>query len=98
VAYVGWTNNALDDLEAICQYIARSSPAAAAHLALSVFEAVEQLQSFPRMGRGVPDVMPDHVRELVLENYLIGYRVVSEDAVEILAIHHGARHRGPGET
>ena len=90
MAFVTWTPDALEDLEAICLYIGRSSPAAAVGFANRIFEATQQLEQFPEMGRRMPDVLHDDVRVLVLGNYLVAYAVTAEK-VEVLAVHHGAR-------
>ncbi|HUT02803.1 MAG TPA: type II toxin-antitoxin system RelE/ParE family toxin [bacterium] len=90
MADVRWTAQALDDLDSVCAYIARDSPHYAQMFATDVFEAAEQLARFPRLGRIVPEVARDTVRELIVGNYRLIYRV-QQDQVEILTIHHGAR-------
>ena len=55
MAQVTWTPQALDDLEAICWFIARDAPAYAGLFADRAFVASEQLQQFPRLGRVVPE-------------------------------------------
>jgi plasmid stabilization system protein ParE len=43
VATVGWTAQALDDLEAVCLYIARDAPHIAQIVAACSFDAVDRL-------------------------------------------------------
>ena len=50
--------------------------------------------AFPRSGRIVPEVGDPAIREILLGNYRIVYRIKS-GAVEILAVHHGARLLDP---
>ena len=44
---INWTSQALDDLEAICEFIARDAPRYAQLFANRVFEVVERLRNFP---------------------------------------------------
>ena len=90
MAEVTWTQQALDDLEAVCLYIARDAPGYATVFAERAFRAVAHLEEFPRSGRIVPEIRHDDIREVILQSYRIIYRV-RPDEVEILTIHHGAR-------
>jgi plasmid stabilization system protein ParE len=42
------------------------------------------------MGRGVPEIDRHDIREVIVQNYRIIYRLLP-DEVEILTVHHGAR-------
>ena len=55
MAQVKWTPQALDDLEAICLFIARDAPQIAAVFADRAFRATDRLANFPRSGRIVPE-------------------------------------------
>ena len=44
---INWTSQALDDLEAIWEFIARDAPRYAQLFANRVFEVVERLRDFP---------------------------------------------------
>lgn len=60
---VRWTTDAADDLEQICDCVARERPETARRIALDVLRAIEDLRAFPNRGR------PGRVqgtRELVL--------------------------------
>jgi plasmid stabilization system protein ParE len=46
---------------------------------------------FPQLGRVVPEFEHQAVREIVEPPYRIIYRVLHEDEIHILTIHHGAR-------
>ena len=52
---VEWTPVALADVQAIKEYIARSSVQYAALMALRLVQSVERLQPFPDSGRIVPE-------------------------------------------
>jgi toxin ParE1/3/4 len=94
MAEVRWTPQAADDLEAITDFIAADSPHYASLFAIDVLNAVERLQLFPRSGRVVPEVQAPEIREIVLGNYRIVYRIRT-DLVEILTVWHGSRLLDP---
>ena len=88
-----WSPTALDDLAHLRAYIARHDPAAAGRVGRAILDAVERLTEFPAMGR--PGRLPG-TRELVVAGtpFVIPY-TVREDALEIVAVPHGAR-KWPG--
>ena len=94
MAQVRWTLQALDDLEAICMFIARDAPGVAAVFAQKAFDTAERLANFPRSGRTVSELanldFPSGLREIILGNYRLIYRIRSGD-VQILTVHHAAR-------
>lgn len=98
MARVAWTVQALDDLDAVCLFIARDAPRYAQLFAARVFRATEQLVDHPRSGRVVPEVGREDIREVIVQSYRVIYRV-SGGEVEILTVHHGARRLegAPGE-
>jgi toxin ParE1/3/4 len=62
VAQVTWTDQALDDLDAICRFIARDAPGYATLCAERVFQATDRLAQFSRVGRVVSEVGRDDIR------------------------------------
>jgi len=48
---VRWTTDAADDLERICDYIAKSRPESARRVAQSIVQSIEALKTFPNPGR-----------------------------------------------
>lgn len=90
MARIRWTEQAADDLEAIAEYIARDSPHYASLFCLNVLEKVDLLTAFPKLGRMVPETDVATIRELLMGNYRIIYRIV-DDLVEILTVYHGSR-------
>lgn len=86
---VRWTPLAANDLVEIARYIQRDNPAAARAVAGSLYHEAESLSAFPRRGR--PGRIPE-TRELIVGGlpYIIVYRI-SDEAVHILRIYHGAR-------
>jgi addiction module RelE/StbE family toxin len=90
MASVKWTHQALDDLEAICLFIARDASKVAAVFASRAFEATDRLADHPRLGRVVPEFQTETIREVILHSYRLIYRIV-DDEVHVLTVHHGAR-------
>jgi toxin ParE1/3/4 len=87
VRQIRWTTEASDQLEAAVNRILRDNPNAARHAAQAVIDRIEQLATFPGLGR------PGEVkgtRELVSPPYVVVYRS-TEEIVEILHIWHGAQ-------
>jgi plasmid stabilization system protein ParE len=52
---INWTEPALEDLEAIQAYIAKDSNFYARRVIERLFDAAKKLESFPEIGRRVPD-------------------------------------------
>jgi len=94
VAHVRWTTLAVEDLEAIANFIATDSAHYASLFVIDILAAVERLESFPLSGRIVPEINDPAIREILLGSYRIVYRV-KEDLVEILTVYHGARLLDP---
>lgn len=74
MAEVIWTEPALQDLNAIAEYIALDNPAAASRLVAEAFNKTDRLQDFPQSGR-IPPELPNSVyREVVVPPCRIFYR------------------------
>lgn len=89
MAEVVWSDQALQDLEAIQDTIAADKPRAAGAFAQTLFQTGDSLQHFPRRGRPAPDAM----RELtIVWPYIIRYDFdEGRDVVTILTIWNGVR-------
>ncbi len=85
-----WTNTATNDLKHIYDYIAIDSQIYAQALIEDIFTAVEQLETFPKSGRIVPELKEKDLREIFTGNYRIIYSIKVK-AIRILTIIHGAR-------
>ena len=84
MAEVIWTEPALQELDAIAEYIALDNPAAASGLVKEVFGKAERLENFPKSGR-IPPELPDSVyREVVVPPCRIFYR---EDEQRVLVLY-----------
>ena len=70
-----WSPISIDRITEIAKYIAIDNRRAANTWIEEVFKKVEQLQSFPRSGRIVPELNEDIIREIIYGNYRIIYRI-----------------------
>ena len=81
---------AIADLRAAVQFIAKDNPDAAARVGHALIDRVAILENFPLIGS--PYLKRPGVRKLVSHPYVIYYRVrVEENCVDILRYWHGAR-------
>jgi len=86
-----WTDQAINDLGDIGDYIAENSEKYAKLTVKKLFERPEILKTFPQAGRIVPEKNEDNLRELIEGNYRIIYEIVSTDQINILTVYHSAR-------
>jgi addiction module RelE/StbE family toxin len=84
-----WRRSALNDLEALREFITQDNPRAAARVCAAIQAAVERLAAYPNLGRAG---RVEGTRELIIAEapYIIAYRVV-EDQIRILSVLHASR-------
>jgi len=85
-----WTDQAINDLGDIGDYIAENSEKYAKLTVKKLFERPEILKTFPQAGRIVPEKNEDNLRELIEGNYRIIYEIISTDQINILTVYHSA--------
>jgi addiction module RelE/StbE family toxin len=90
MAKIKWTPQSLEDIEAIANFITRDSSYYARMFTIKVFEAVDRLELFPESGRVVPELNRKEIREVIIGNYRIIYKIRGE-SVEILTVYHSSR-------
>lgn len=91
MATLNWTEQAIEDLVSIAEYISRDSVKYARRQVSIIRQRTKLITSHPNIGRVVPELDNPAVRELIEGNYRIIYRVVSTKRIDILTIHHSAR-------
>lgn len=96
MAQIRWTSQALADLEAIGDFIARDAPSFAEVFVDRIFVAVERLGAFPRSGRALPEIGEENLREIIFGSYRIVY-LLNSDEVSILTVFHSARQLRPSD-
>ena len=82
---VTWSPLAVDRVAEIASYIAEDNPKAAEKWIHKVFAKTGQLADFPESGRNISETRRRDIRELILGNYRIIYRVDSRQ-VSILTV------------
>ncbi|GAA0338143.1 type II toxin-antitoxin system RelE/ParE family toxin [Bacillus carboniphilus] len=90
MAELRWAQSAVRDLEQICSFIAEDSDEYAKVFARRIIETIETTAVFPYSGRIVPEMNSDMIREKIMSNYRIIYRI-KQESIEIVRIIHNAR-------
>ena len=85
-----WSREALDDIDAIAEYISRDSIFYANQVVERLLQLGESLPAQPRLGRVVPELNDPKVRERFVYSYRLVYEV-RDEAVYVLAVIHGRR-------
>ena len=70
-----WTQESLEQLNSIEDYIAKDSLERAVKFIDQIIELAETLLDNPQMGRIVPEIANPVIRELILKKYRIVYRI-----------------------
>jgi len=87
---VVWSEAAWKDVEAAADYIARDSPRYAAAFVREVRDAARSLEHFAERGRVIPEFNNTRIRELLVRNFRLIYRVESK-VTYVLDLIHGVR-------
>jgi len=87
---VTWSPTALDDVDAIAEYINRDSPAYTWAVVNKILDTARKLEVFPNAGRIVPELDDSEIREHFVYSYRIIYRIQNNDVL-IVAVVHGRR-------
>lgn len=95
MAEVRFTQQSLDDLEEIAEYIGRDSVYYAGMQLEKLIRRTDILEKFPLIGRVVPELKIKSVREIIEGNYRIVYRLFNKDAIHILTFHHSRKKLRP---
>jgi len=86
------TPQSLDDLKNIISFIARDNPERAHSFGNELVDHALSIGNFPELGRIVPELGDDAVREIICGRYRIIYELFPETpAIFVLRFWHGAR-------
>ena len=84
-----YTDEAIDDLKRLREFVAVHNPLAAARIATELVGKIALLPDFPRMETLVEMApVPDSVRDMVFGKYVVRYSVHAS-AIIILRVWHG---------
>ena len=84
---IHWTDEAIDQVLGIREYLAITSPSYAAQFVDNLFERVEQLISFPNSGPQFSASGLVQPRELLVRPYRVVYEVTDKQ-IRIMAVFH----------
>ena len=72
---IEFSNYALEELESIKDYIKKDSLYYATNFIEKIFEAIKNTGDFPRMGRIVPEIGNENIREILVKKYRVIYKI-----------------------
>ena len=87
---VKWSPEATEDLESIAEYIARDSEFYARAVVTEILSVSRNIGEFPLIGRIVPEIGDERLRERFIYSYRLVYRIEPE-RILIVAVIHGKR-------
>ncbi|QEN09001.1 type II toxin-antitoxin system RelE/ParE family toxin [Oceanispirochaeta crateris] len=82
---VFWSANSIKDLESIHAYISKDSLYYADRQIEKILNCENELTNFPFSGRIVPEYSDTSIKELIVDNYRIIYRI-EEDRISVLTV------------
>ena len=85
-----WTEEAEIWLKNIHDYIALDKNDIAKKVVTEIYEKVQILQSFPRIGYEYENSQHKEIRILLYGHYRIAYLIKDENTINILGVFHGA--------
>ena len=84
---VKWTDHAKAQLRSVYEHISQDSPFYAKRVTEALVKKSMGLDALPRIGRKVPELNEDAVRELSLYSHRIIYEIKTS-YIEVLAVIH----------
>ncbi|CAN5687987.1 hypothetical protein BH10CYA1_BH10CYA1_03890 [soil metagenome] len=90
---ITFAGEALEDLDGIYRYIAEDNMAAADRHRQQLQRRWEQLTDQPRIGRARNELKPGY-RSITEGAYVILYRIVSDEEVQVMRVLHGKQDLG----
>jgi plasmid stabilization system protein ParE len=87
---ITWSPRSLRQIQEISEYIGKDSIFYAELFVKNVFQNMESVALFPKIGRIVPEYKNELIRERFYGNYRIVYRI-KKNQIEVLIVTHGTR-------
>ena len=85
---IQWSPLAIERVTEIAEYIALDNPMAADKWVNDIFDSTEILSDFSKIGRVVPELQDQTMREILKNNYRILYKI-EINTISILTVRHG---------
>jgi plasmid stabilization system protein ParE len=86
---VRWSDASLDELASLKRRYNRRVTGSGDALAARILLAVDRVETFPRIGRVVPEYGQEQLREVIVSPFRVVYRI-APDHIEVSAIFHGS--------
>jgi len=90
MAQIRWTEEASDRLRQIHDYIFEDDPNAAYSVVHGIYEKIQILSDFPKIGHLYRMDGEKEIRTLLYGHYRIAYLILDENIIEILGVAHGS--------
>lgn len=87
---LNWSREAMEDLNSIGEYIAKDSIFYARSVVRKVFATAKQIPDAAELGRIVPEIDDQNIRERFVYSYRLVYKIEDEQII-IVAVIHGKR-------
>ena len=88
---IRWSKQASLDLKEIYDFISRDSRHYARLEVVLIKTKTDLLKTNPLLGNMVPELGRAEIRQLIQRNYRIIYKIIDENRIDILIIHHSSR-------
>ena len=91
MVWIRFTKQSLFDLKEIYDYISYDSKKYAQYQILKIRNSIKILKQYKFSGKIVEEYNDENIREIIEGNYRIIYKILGDDRIDIITIHHGAR-------
>jgi toxin ParE1/3/4 len=88
---VTWTEISIQDLKEIFDFIAEDSIRYAAITSNKIYHKAQGIATNPYLGRMIPEFNEKFLREIIVGDYRVIYRIKNDEQVDILRVYHSAR-------
>lgn len=90
MAEIKWTSEAELWLKDIYNYISEDNPEAGESVVSGIYQKVQMLRDFPKIGHAYRKEAPEDIRILLYGHYPIAYLIKPDENIDILGVFHGA--------
>ncbi|MDO9101310.1 MAG: type II toxin-antitoxin system RelE/ParE family toxin [Candidatus Nitrotoga sp.] len=87
---IEWSSEATEDIEGIAEFISRDSEFYARAVVSKILSVSRALADFPHIGRAVPELGDENIRERFVYSYRLVYRI-EQEKILVVAVVHGKR-------
>lgn len=88
---VTWSKQAIEDVYRIREYYLEFSETFSSSLVDQIFDKETLISRHPEIGRVVPELNNQHVREIIFRNFRIIYVIFDSSRATILTVHESSR-------